>query len=433
MSGETHDGGTGGRGRGRASGDGAGSGNGFKPGQIYGNPAEEREYGSVADVTKEGLRGERPGRAALVGGQDLTGGHGREDGRHGTGTGAGTGGAVEGRGRGGGKHRGGKRGRKAEQTVVPEAEFTSYYGRPVLNQPAWKPLNIAGYFFLGGLAGAGSVLAAGAEVTGRPRMARALKTTSAVALAGSTAALVHDLGRPGRFVNMLRVFKPTSPMSVGSWLLAAYGPASGVAALCDLGGRLPRTGRATTAGAALLGPAVAAYTAVLASDTAVPGWHGGYRELPFVFVGSAATAASGAALVASPLVENGPARSVALAGVAVESVALRRMESSLGLVSEVYNSGRAGRWMRAARVLSVAGAAGAGLLAGRSRGAAGLSGAALLAASACTRLGVFHAGLESSKDPKYTVLPQRQRLRARRREQEREREQEERTPHENGH
>ncbi|WP_246531252.1 NrfD/PsrC family molybdoenzyme membrane anchor subunit [Streptomyces bathyalis] len=300
--------------------------------------------------------------------------------------------------------------------MVPEAEFTSYYGRPVLNQPAWQPLNIAGYFFLGGLAGAGSVLATGAELTGRPVMARALKTSSAVAVAGSAAALIHDLGRPGRFANMLRVFKPTSPMSVGSWLLSVYGPACGAAALCDLSGRLPRLGRAAGAGAALLGPAVAAYTAVLAADTAVPGWHEGYRELPFVFVGSAATAASGMALAMSPTAENGPARTAALAGTALENAAVKAMERRLGLVAEVYRTGTGGRWMRAAETLSAAGAAGAALLAGRSRVAAGASGLALLAASACTRLGVFHAGIESSKDPKYTVVPQRERLR--RREQE---------------
>ncbi|MFC4493795.1 NrfD/PsrC family molybdoenzyme membrane anchor subunit [Streptomyces ovatisporus] len=297
--------------------------------------------------------------------------------------------------------------------MVPEAEFTSYYGRPVLNRPAWKAANIAGYFFLGGLAGAGSVLAAGAELTGRPVTARALKVTSTVAVAGSAAALIHDLGRPGRFANMLRVFKPTSPMSVGSWLLAAYGPASGAASLCEVSGRLPRLGRTATVGAALLGPAVAAYTAVLAADTAVPAWHGGYRELPFVFVGSAAAAASGMALAASPLTENGPARTAALAATALENAAVKAMERRLGLVAEVYRRGSGGRWMRTAGALSAAGAAGAALFAGRSRLAAGVSGAALLAASACTRLGVFQAGLESAKDPKYTVVPQRERLRER--------------------
>lgn len=388
-------------GGGPAGGDGHAGGGGpaYKPGQVYGNPAEEREAGSVADVTREGLRGERPGRAALVGGQDLTG----DDRDAASATGA----AGPGGRRRGGRHRR----RKGEQTVVPEAEFTSYYGKPVLNQPAWKAANIAGYFFLGGLAGAGSVLAAGAEATSRPATARALKTSSVLAIGGSAALLILDLGRPGRFVNMLRVFKPTSPMSVGSWLLAAYGPAAGAAALCDLSGRLPRTGRAATAGAALLGPAVAAYTAVLAADTAVPGWHEGYRELPFVFVGSATAAASGMALAMSPTAENGPARSAALAGAALENAATKAMERRIGLVAEVYRDGAGGRWMRAAEALSAAGAAGAALLAGRSRIAAGASGLALLAASACTRFGVFYAGLASSRDPKYTVVPQRERLR----------------------
>src|SRR4029079_1588749 len=117
-----------------------------------------------------------------------------------------------------------RRRRRGEQPVVPRAEFESYYGRPVIKAPSWAAPDIAGYFFLGGLAGAGSVLAAGAHLTGRPRTARALKVSSNAAVALSAAALVHDLGRPERFASMLRAFKPTSPMSVGSWLLAGYGP-----------------------------------------------------------------------------------------------------------------------------------------------------------------------------------------------------------------
>jgi hypothetical protein len=297
--------------------------------------------------------------------------------------------------------------------MVPDAEFTSYYGKPVLNPPTWQPLDIAGYFFLGGLAGAGSVFAAGAQLTGRPRTARALKISSLTAIAGSMAALIHDLGRPTRFANMLRVLKPTSPMSVGSWLLAAYGPTAGAAAALDVTGLFPRLGRAATAGAAVLGPAVASYTAVLAADTAVPAWHGGYREMPFVFVGSSVAAASGMALVASPIAENQPARSAAIFGATLELAAAKVMEHRLGLVGETYRKGRAGRLMRASETLAVAGAAGAALFGGRSRTAALLAGTALLTASACTRFGVFEAGVRSAEDPKYTVVPQRRRLEAR--------------------
>ncbi|GAA2069113.1 polysulfide reductase NrfD [Streptomyces albiaxialis] len=308
------------------------------------------------------------------------------------------------------KRRGGRRG---ERLVVPEAEFTSYYGKPVLNVPAWKPANIGGYFFLGGLAGAGSVLAAGADLTGRPVTARALKTSSTLAVAGSAAALVHDLGRPSRFAHMLRVLKPTSPMSVGSWLLAGYGPVTGAAAVSDLTGVLPRAGRAATVGAALLGPAVAAYTAVLAADTAVPAWHDGHRELPYVFTGSAAMAAAGAALLTGPLRENGPARAAAVLGAAAEAGAVRALKSRLGMVAETYEQGTAGRLMRASSWLAASGALAAAACAGRSRAAAAVSGTALLAASLCTRLGVFHAGRRSMEDPKYTVVPQRERLRQR--------------------
>ncbi|MFD0686118.1 NrfD/PsrC family molybdoenzyme membrane anchor subunit [Actinomadura fibrosa] len=341
---------------------------------------------STSEVGEGGVRGERPGREAVVGkGEHPRGG--RRDGKR-------------------------RRGGRGERAMVPDAEFTSYYGKPILNPPKWEARDIAGYFFLGGLAGAGSVLAAGAQLTGLPATARALKISSLAAIAGSTYALVHDLGRPARFHHMLRVVKPTSPMSVGSWVLAAYGPAAGAAAVLDVTGWFPRLGAAATAGAAVLGPVVASYTAVLAADTAVPAWHGGYRELPFVFVGSATAAASGMALIAAPRGENGPARGAAVFGTALDLAAVTLMRRRLGMVAEPYREGRSGRLMRTAEVLSVAGAAGGALLGGRSRAAAALSGAALLAASACTRFGVFHAGVRSAEDPKYTVVPQRERREA---------------------
>jgi hypothetical protein len=292
--------------------------------------------------------------------------------------------------------------------MVPRAEFTSYYGKPVLNQPTWSSPDIPGYLFLGGLAGGASLLAAGADLTGRAALSRTAKTGALAAGALSLVALVHDLGRPGRFLNMMRTFKVTSPMSVGSWLLAGYVPAAGVAAGSALTGRLPRIGAVATAGAALLGPAVASYTAALISDTAVPAWHDGYPEMPFVFVGSGAMAAGGLGLLASSPDEAEPARCLALLGAAMETAAFERMEHRIGLSAEVYSKSRGGRYVRAGKVLSAAGATGA-LLGGRRRAVAALSGAALIASSAATRWGIFHAGLASAADPKYTVLPQRQR------------------------
>jgi len=293
--------------------------------------------------------------------------------------------------------------------MVPRAEFTSYYGKPVINAPVWEPRDVAGYLFLGGLAGASSLLGAGAQLTRRPSLERVAKAGAFGAGCLSMAALVHDLGRPARFLRMLRVFKVSSPMSVGSWLLAWYVPAAGVAAASALTGRVPRVGAAGTAGAAALGPAVVAYTAVLISDTAIPAWHDGYPELPFVFAGSAATAAAGLGLLAASPDQNAPAGNLGLFGACLELTAARRMMSRIGMLAEPYHKGRAGGYVKAGEALTILGAAGS--LASRNRFVGALSGVALLAASAATRLGIFHAGLASARDPKYTVVPQRGRLR----------------------
>ena len=308
-----------------------------------------------------------------------------------------------------GDRRRGRR-RRGEQPMVPDAQFASYYGKPVLNKPTWQARDIAGYLFLGGLAGASSVLAAGAQLTGRAGLARHCKTGALVAISGSLFALIHDLGRPARFVNMLRMVKPTSPMSIGSWILMAYGPAAGVAAVSDLTGILPRTGRAAALGAALAGPAVAAYTAPLIANTAVPTWHEGHRELPFVFVGSAASAAGGLGMLTTPVGEAGPARRAAMLGGALEIAAIKSMERSMGLAAEPLHTGKAGKLMRAAETLTVIGASLGGVLGRRSRIAAASGGVAALAGSACTRFGIFHAGVASAEDPKYVVAPQRNRL-----------------------
>jgi formate-dependent nitrite reductase membrane component NrfD len=224
--------------------------------------------------------------------------------------------------------------------------------------------------------------------------------------------LIHDLGRPARFINMLRVLKPTSPMSVGTWILAAYTPLNMVSSASDVLRRAPRTGRAAAAGAGVLGSAVATYTAALVADTAVPAWHGGRRELPFVFAGSAASAAAGFGIVTAPRRETGPAVRMAAIGVAAELVAEQLMERRLGVVAQTLHDGIAGRRLKAAKALSAAGALAAVGLARRSRAAAVVSGAALVSGSALTRFGLFEAGMQSARDPKYTVEPQRARLEA---------------------
>jgi hypothetical protein len=306
--------------------------------------------------------------------------------------------------------------------VVPPAEFTSYYGRPVVKASPWEH-DIPAYLFLGGVAAGSSLLSAGADLTGRPALRRTGRLAALVGLTLSMVALVKDLGRPERFHHMLRVVKPTSPMSVGTWLLTLYGPFAGLAAVGELRGLLPRRLRDGLAGrllgasarpagltAALVAPTIASYTAVLLSDTATPTWHDAHRHLPFVFVGSAAAASGGLGMVGAPLHEAGPARRLAVGGALLELSVEHRMERAMGLTAEPLHEGHAGTLMRASRALTVAGAAGTLLVGRRSRAGAALSGAALMAGSACLRFGFFDAGQKSARDPKYTVVPQRQRL-----------------------
>lgn len=296
--------------------------------------------------------------------------------------------------------------------MVPSAEFRSYYGRPVIKEPVWRSPEVPGYLFLGGLAGASSALAASAQLSGRGELARTAKVAAAGGIGLSVAALIVDLGRPARFLNMLRVFKPTSPMNVGSWLLAGYSPVAGVAAATAVTGRLPRIGGAATAAAAALGPCVAAYTAALLSGTSVPAWHEARRELPYVFAGSAATAAGGLGLLLVPPDRAEPARHLAVIGAGAELTAKSLLEQRLGPAAEPYRTGIAGRCMEAGEVLTAGGLT-AVALAGRNRAVAAAAGAALMTASALTRFGVFYAGQRSARDPKYTVVPQRDRKRSR--------------------
>jgi formate-dependent nitrite reductase membrane component NrfD len=323
-----------------------------------------------------------------------------------------------------GRHRGqsGEDGSR-ETPMVPRASFQSYYGRPILKPPAWED-DIAYYFFLGGLSAGASLLAAGADLTGRPALRRGTRVGALGTLVLGGFFLIRDLGRPERFLNMLRVLRPTSPMSVGTWILTAYGPAIGTAALSELQpARLRRSwpgrlldGLARPAGlsAAALAPAVASYTAVLLSQTAVPAWNEAHEELPFIFTGSSAASAGGLGMIVAPVAEAGPARVLALYGAAAELLASRRLESRQSIVDEVFHTGTAGTQLRWARRFTAAGAVGAVVLGRRSRTAAVVSGAALLAGGFFERLGLLNAGRQSTADPRYVVEPQRARLAARR-------------------
>lgn len=324
------------------------------------------------------------------------------------------------------KGRGRRQGGRGETPMVDDVEFASYYNQPVLKPPPWGS-EVAAYLFLGGLAAGSGLLGLGAQLTGRARLRRNARLTALGATGAGTVALVMDLGRPERFLHMLRTVKPTSPMNLGSWILTGFGAGAGAAAAGEIdrltGDRLPlgplrRVLRVMEPVAGLemgaLSAPLAAYTAVLLSDTANPTWNAARHGLPYVFVSSASIAAGGAAMITTPTGEAKPARILSVLGAAGDVVATRLMKRSMHpAVVEPLETGGPGRKLAWSERLAIAGGIGA-LIAGRWRPAAIASGLMLLGASALNRFGVLEAGIESTKDPRRTVQPQRERLEERR-------------------
>src|SRR3954471_17174521 len=153
------------------------------------------------------------------------------------------------------------RGRRegGERAMVTRERPTSYYGKPVVKPPVWT-WEIPTYFFTGGLGGASATFALAADLAGNRELARRSWLIALGGLAVSPLLLASDLGRPVRFLNMLRVFKVTSPMSVGSWFLTLGGIATApVAGRAFVGHDLPGARPARWVAGAL-GLPIATYT-----------------------------------------------------------------------------------------------------------------------------------------------------------------------------
>jgi hypothetical protein len=293
------------------------------------------------------------------------------------------------------------------------AEPDSYYGHSIVKPPEWTP-EIAWYFFVGGMGGVSATLGYGAGLLGNERLARRAWPVALGALLVSPVLLIYDLGRPERFLNMLRVFKVTSPMSVGSWILSGMAATTALATADEMLGVLPRLGAVAKPAAALLGTGLATYTGALVADTAIPVWHAGRAELPFVFAGSAMASAGAAATILTPPEEAAAARGLTVLGAALETAVAERMERRIGEpVNEPYRKGKSGRYNKLARGCTVAGGLTVALAARRSRVGALAGGALTLAGSAFERFAVFTAGDASARDPNYTVQPQKRRLKQR--------------------
>jgi formate-dependent nitrite reductase membrane component NrfD len=285
----------------------------------------------------------------------------------------------------------------------------SYHGQQVLKEPVWT-WEIPTYFYVGGLAGASAGLGLLSGLRGNDVLAKRAWAAGLAGLTVSPALLTADLGRPLRFLNMLRMFKVTSPMSVGSWILTACGGTTALAAANAWLGLFPRLGRAAKPAAAVLGLPLATYTGALVANTAVPAWHEARRELPFVFGSGAALSAGAIGVITTPVAQAAPARRLALIGAALEGPLMELMINRLGEHGQVYRGGPAGRLANVSRVAITSGGLLLGARGRSSRAAAAIGGGLLSIGALATRWSVFKAGFRSVADPRYVVGPQRARI-----------------------
>jgi formate-dependent nitrite reductase membrane component NrfD len=286
----------------------------------------------------------------------------------------------------------------------------TYYDRPLVKEPVWV-WSVPSYFYVGGAAGASLALAAATQIT--DGSCRELITRCrGIGLGGTiigSGFLIYDLGRPSRFFNMLRVFRPTSPMNIGSWILAATGSLAGAALLPR--SVAPRAvSNAAAVGAGILGIPLSGYTGVLLANTTIPVWNAASRTLPGLFIASG-MASAGALLhfTELPPREEAVARRFAIVGQAAElaaMIALERQVSAVERVGRPLKQGFSGFLWNAARILGAASLA-LSLVSTKSRRAKVAAGICGTAGALSLRFSLLQAGRNSARDPHAAFQQQR--------------------------
>jgi formate-dependent nitrite reductase membrane component NrfD len=306
--------------------------------------------------------------------------------------------------------------------ISPEAHPTpnrapseTYYDLPVVKAPPWK-WYVPAYFYFGGLAGAASSLAGAVQLAGRASHAPLERKLHWISTAGEAiggVCLIADLGRPARFHHMIRVFRPTSPMNVGTWILSAASATSGWSLLGSLCGR-ERIPRPTVSGVtgAIAGTMLSTYTGVLLGNTAIPVWKATRRQLPLWY--ASLSAASLASLLelgsSSTAIERRLVRAYSIGAKTAAFVTLRSVVRAADAegVGQPLREGSSGRMWRYARWLAAGSLIATVLPGGRKR--AWIAGALGTASAVLSRFAIVAAGHASAADPRATFEPQRRAL-----------------------
>ena len=287
---------------------------------------------------------------------------------------------------------------------MPDGVLSEYYGQPLLKRPVWT-WEIPAYFFVGGAAGASSVIGAVANAMGgRPDLVRDARWVAAAGAALSPPLLIADLGRPERFLSMLRVFKLQSPMSIGVWTLLAFSNAAGAAAFAEFidrrsGGRIPVRviGNAAEVLAAASGLVLSTYTGVLIGATTIPVWSRNVRLLPVHF------GASGVGTAVSVLEMMGhrdaALNALGIGAAAVETAIGFSLEGRDDPALDPLKHGWSGRVTRVGGVLSGPVPLALRVLGARSPNARRAAAVSTIVGSVLTRLGWLAAGRQATEPP----------------------------------
>jgi formate-dependent nitrite reductase membrane component NrfD len=290
---------------------------------------------------------------------------------------------------------------------IPGKRQLDYYRLPLVKEPVWI-WSVPLYFYVGGVAGGSALLAAAAH--GRRSLRRIASWCRWFAFLGTTlgpALLTWDLGKMQRFFNMLRVLRPSSPMSIGSWSLAGTGM---LATLTLVQGNSDNA-RPAALGAAAGGLMLSGYTGVLLGNTANPLWYGTRRTLPLLFTASAMASTAGL-LEMLPL--NGREEKVVkrfgMVGKIGEAACMVAMEREAAVnpqAAKALHEGKGGALWQGAKAMLAAGIV-LSLIPVKSPWKRRVGGAVTTAGAICLRFALLEAGKEAAREPQATIEAQRE-------------------------